>query len=224
MEMTVEELAGRIDHTLLKPEATAFQIEALCREAIEFRVASVCVTSARVGLATKLLHQSGVPVCSVIGFPSGAMITNSKVAEALSAAAMGASEFDMVLLLGALKDGDDSSVGEDIAAVRKVIPAPYILKVIIESAVLTSDEVVRACMLAVDAGADFVKTSTGFHPSGGGSLEAVRLMKSTVGDSVRVKAAGGVRDTETALALIRAGADRLGASSTAAILRGMSDR
>lgn len=216
--MRAEELAGRIDHTLLKPEASAEQVRRLCGEAATFHFATVCVNPARVRLAAERLAGSGVGVCSVVGFPLGASLTALKAVEAERALRDGATEVDMVLNVGLLRDGDLDAAREDVAAVRRATGGGAILKVIIEAAILEPDEIVTASRLAVDAGADMVKTSTGFNPAGGASLDAVRLIRRTVGDRAGVKAAGGIRDLETALAMIEAGADRLGASSSVAIV------
>lgn len=212
------ELAAVIDHTLLRPEATAAQIRRLCAEARELGVAAVCVNGSRVALAARELAGSDIAVCAVVGFPLGASATAGKVAEAADALASGATEIDMVADLGALKDEDDDAVQADISAVRSEIGERGILKVIIESAALSEEEIVRACELAVEAGADFVKTSTGFHPAGGASVQAVRLMRETVGERAQVKASGGIRTLADAEALLEAGADRLGLSGTVAVL------
>jgi len=216
--MNRKEIAAKIDHTLLEPQATEEQIRELCREAREFGVAAVCVNGSRVGQAAGELVGSGIAVCTVVGFPLGAAASTGKAAEAVDAIARGAWEIDMVANIGLLKDGDDDAVFADISAVRHAIGDDGVLKVIIESAALTDDEIARACELAVEAGAEFVKTSTGFHPAGGASVEAVRLMRRTVGDRVQVKASGGIRTLADAEALLEAGADRLGLSGTVAVL------
>jgi deoxyribose-phosphate aldolase len=209
-----------IDHTLLKPEATADQVQALCREAGELGVLAVCVSPSMLPLGDSWLSR-GVLTASVVGFPSGAHHAEAKAAEAAQARANGADEVDMVINLGLAKSGTWGGVRAEIEAVRLAAPHPATLKVIIESAVLTDDEIVAACEASVEAGADFVKTSTGFHPAGGASVEAVRLMRATVGPALGVKASGGVRTAEVALAMIAAGANRLGTSSSAAILSGL---
>ena len=217
--MAPESLASIIDHTLLKPEAGPEQVEALCAEANQYSVAAVCVSPSRLPLGDSWLNP-GIDICTVIGFPSGAHQAATKAAEAALAIENGANEVDMVIDLGQAKSGDWASVEASIALVRRVSPSPITLKVIIESGALTDDEIVAACRVAEAAGADFVKTSTGFHPSGGATLEAVRLMAETVGGRLGVKASGGIRDFATANAMVEAGATRLGTSSTAAIISG----
>jgi len=218
--LTRSAVARMIDHTLLRPEATVADVAALCAEAAGLGVFSVCVSPSRLPLPAGL-PGAGVAVAVVCGFPSGAHRPAVKAAEAAASVAAGADEVDMVIDLGRVKDGDWAAVRADIAGVRAEIPAPRILKVIIESAALTDDEIVAACRASDDAGADFVKTSTGFHPAGGASEHAVALMARTVGGRLGVKASGGVRTTQTALALIAAGATRLGASGSAALLAGL---
>ena len=214
------DVASLIDHTLLAPEATNADLDRLCQEGLDLDVAAVCVHPRHVPhVAARLAGQ--VPVASVVGFPSGAHRSDVKAAEARVAVEDGATELDMVVSLGAVLDGRWAAVTSDIRGVRAVVPDDVVLKVIVESAVLPDDALVRVCELAVTAGADFVKTSTGFHPRGGATVEAVRLMRSTVGPEIGVKASGGIRDAATALAMIDAGASRLGASSTAAILDGL---
>lgn len=207
--MQRSELAALIDYTILTPEATAEQVAAVAAEAVGFGCASVCVTSARVPVAAPIVRGSGVEACTVIGFPSGSVLTEVKVAETARAVACGASEFDMVIDYGRLIDGDYAAVREDIAKVRAVVPVGMLLKVILETSALTDEQIVTGCLLSRDAGADFVKTSTGFHPTGGATVEAVRLMAKTVPD-MDVKASGGIRDLDTALAMLDAGATRLG--------------
>ena len=211
-------IASMIDHTILAAGATAEQIGKLCREAVEYGFASVCVNSCRVPQARALLADSSVKVCTVVGFPLGAMSTNAKAYEAAAAVEDGADEVDMVINIGYVKDGAWDSVLEDIKAVRKAC-GDKVLKVILETCLLTDDEIVRACRTAVEAGADFVKTSTGFS-TGGATEEAVRLMRKTVGPDVGVKASGGIRNLETALRMVEAGASRLGCSSGVAIAKG----
>ena len=206
-------LAALIDHTLLKPEATPAQVEALCGEALEHRFASVCVNSRYVRLCMRELLGSGVLVCTVAGFPLGATSTVAKVEETHQAVRSGANEVDMVLAIGDLKAGDDRAVREEIARVSEVCHSRgAICKVIIETALLEDEEKVRACRLAVAAGADFVKTSTGFA-HGGATVYDVLLMRHTVGERVGVKAAGGIRTLEDAFKMLVAGATRLGASA-----------
>ncbi len=206
------EIARLIDHTLLKPDATREQIEQLCREAREHGFATVCVNPVWVHLCSDLLHGCGTRVCTVAGFPLGATPPEVKAYEAARAVADGACEVDMVINVGALKSADYRLVEHDIAAVVATCrPGGVIVKVIIEAALLSDDEKVRACVLAQAAGADFVKTSTGFGP-GGATAADVALMRRVVGPTLGVKAAGGVRDLKAAQAMIEAGADRIGAS------------
>ena len=210
-------IAKYIDHTLLAPDAAKSAIEKLCKEASEYKFASVCVNSCWVSLAADLLKDSSVKVCTVVGFPLGAMDTVSKAYEAAKAVENGADEVDMVINIGYLKSGMLDAVLEDIVSVRKATEGK-LLKVIIETCLLTDDEKRTACELSEKAGADFVKTSTGFS-KGGATLHDVELMKSVVGDSLGVKASGGVRDYATAKAMIDAGATRIGASAGIAIVR-----
>ncbi len=217
--MTRDELAKSIDHTILKPEATADQVADLCREASMLRVAAICVSPSQLPIPTGLLDPE-VRVATVVGFPSGAVATQVKALEAAYAVAAGADEIDMVINLGLVKAGEWELVEGDIGEVRLAVPRAT-LKVIIESGVLTEDEIISCCEIAESAGADYVKTSTGFHPSGGATLDAVQLMHSTVGGRLGIKASGGIRDTTTALAMLSAGATRLGTSSTLAILEGI---
>jgi deoxyribose-phosphate aldolase len=207
-------IAGIIDHTLLKPEATAADVEALIAEAVELQTFSVCVSPSMLPLTVP----ASLKVAVVCGFPSGKHTTAVKTAEAAESIALGADEVDMVIDIGAAKAGRFDLVEADIASVRSVIPAPHILKVIIESAALTDDEIVAVCEAAVSAGADFVKTSTGFHPTGGATVEAVALMSKTVAGRAGVKASGGIRSYETAAAMIAAGATRLGVSGSRQVL------
>jgi deoxyribose-phosphate aldolase len=212
-------IAALIDHTLLKPEAVPAQIDVLCAEAIQYRFASVCVNPAFVSLCARLLRGTSVAVCTVIGFPLGATTTKTKVFEATQAAANGAAELDMVIAIGRLKATDYGEVAEDIAAVVEAgHAAGALVKVIVETALLNDEEKVAACMLAARAGADFVKTSTGF--AGGGATAAdIALMRRVVGQAIGVKASGGVRSLADARALVAAGADRIGASAGVAIVR-----
>ena len=214
-------VAAMIDHTLLAPEATRSDVESLCAEAMRLGVAAACVSPRWVDAAVTVLQGSPIRVAAVIGFPSGAHRPEIKAHEARLAVADGAAELDMVVPLGAVLDGDWAVVGADIHAVRDAAPAPVVLKVIVESAVLGGDALDHVCRVAVDAGADFVKTSTGFHPAGGATVEAVARMRAAVGPDVGVKASGGIRDAATALAMIEAGATRIGASASAAILAGL---
>jgi len=209
--MTTINIAQYIDHTNLKPTATKHDIELLCNEALQYRFAAVCVNPYRVHLAAQLLKRSGVRVASVIGFPLGATLPEVKAQEATSAIEKGAEEIDMVINIGALKDGDDELVLKDIKAVVDA-SGGALVKVILECCYLTEEEKVRACHLSTEAGAHFVKTSTGFG-SGGATIEDVKLLRANVPSNVEVKASGGIRDFETAYALIKAGATRIGTSS-----------
>ena len=209
-----------IDHTLLAPTATAGQVAMLCGEAIELGVAAVCVSPARLPLPVPALPTE-IATCTVIGFPSGAHRSAVKAVEAAQAVVDGATELDVVIDLGLAEAGSWREVEADLAAVRAAVPSPLVLKVILETAALRNDgEIVDACHAAEAAGADFVKTSTGFHPAGGASLHAVELMARTVDGRLGVKASGGIRDTATALAMVEAGATRLGCSASRAILEG----
>lgn len=214
-------VARMIDHTLLAPEATVERVQALCAEAAALGVGAVCVSPNQVATAAAALRGSEVGLASVIGFPSGAHRDDVKAAEASAAVADGASELDMVVPLGAVVAGDWAVVEAHVRAVRDAAPAPVVLKVIVESAALDDAQLDRVCAVAVGAGADYVKTSTGFHPSGGATVDAVRRMRAAVGWDVGVKASGGIRDAATALAMIEAGATRIGASSSAVILDGV---
>jgi deoxyribose-phosphate aldolase len=212
------ELNRFIDHTLLKPEATAAMIDKLCAEAKEHQFASVCVNPFWVKRCAEQLHGTKVKVCTVIGFPLGATTSAAKVAEARDALANGAQEVDMVINIGALKSGDLESVKADIAAVKQAV-GEVLLKVILETGLLTEEEKVTACKLCVEAGADFVKTSTGFGP-GGATVEDVALLRRIVGEKRGVKASGGVRGRDAALAMVEAGASRIGTSSGVSIVTG----
>lgn len=214
----VSGLARYIDHTLLKPEATPAQIESLCQEAKQHQFKTVCVNSRFVPLAAGWLAGTGVGVCSVVGFPLGAMASSAKAAEAAIAIADGASEIDMVVALGAVKAADWQSAREDIQRVFDACGNTP-LKVIFETCLLSDEEIVQLCRLCSEVGVAFVKTSTGFG-TGGATLEHVRLMADSVSTGVAVKASGGVRDLETAQAMIAAGAARLGTSSGVAIVCG----
>lgn len=204
-------LASYVDFTILKADATKSEVEALCKEAAENKFAAVCVNTYYVPLVKKLLEGSGVNTCCTIGFPLGAMSTESKECETRNAVEAGAEEVDMVINVGALKDGRDDIVLADIKAVVDAAHPKAAVKVIFETCLLNDEEKVRACNLSLEAGADFVKTSTGFS-TGGATVEDVKLMKQTVGDRAKVKASGGIRSKETALAMIEAGASRLGTS------------
>lgn len=213
------EIAGLIDHTLLKADATAAEVEKLCQEAAQHHFATVCVNPAWVALAARVLRGSGVGVCSVVGFPLGATTPDVKAYETRRAIVDGATEIDMVINVGALKGGDLRLVEQDIEGVAAACRAcGATSKVIIEAALLTDEEKITACTLAKAAGADFVKTSTGFGP-GGATVADVALMRRVVGADMGVKAAGGVRDLEQVQAMVAAGATRVGASAGVRIVR-----
>ena len=211
-------IAKYIDHTLLKADATEEEIEKLCREADENHFASVCVNSCWVKKASELLRSSSAKVCTVVGFPLGAMETASKAFEAKKAVENGADEIDMVINVGYLRSGMTDAVLEDIKEVRKATVGK-ILKVIIETCLLTDDEKNIACQLSVEAGADFVKTSTGFSTSGAKAKD-VALMRQTVGSDMGVKASGGIHTAQEAQSMLDAGATRLGVSASMAIIAG----
>ena len=216
--MTKLELAKMIDHTLLKSDATEAQIRKLCAEAVEHHFCSVCVNSGRAALAKECIAGSDVKLCVVVGFPLGCSVT--KAAEAGAMADLGADEIDMVLDVGRAKDGDWAAVEADIRTVRAACPEQT-LKVILETCLLTKEEIVKACEASKNAGADFVKTSTGFS-TGGATVEDVILMKASAG-GLKVKASGGVRTYEDTLKMMAAGADRIGASAGIAILEGLEE-
>ena len=212
--------AKMIDHTLLKAEATKEQVEKLCAEAKQFGFASVCVNPTWVKLCSELLQNTEVLVCTVIGFPLGANTSAVKAFEAKDAIANGAKEVDMVINIGALKDKNYELVQADIAAVVEAAKGNAIVKVIIETCLLTDEEKVKACELSVAAGADFVKTSTGFS-TGGATAEDIALMRKTVGPDLGVKASGGVRSLEDMKKMVESGATRIGASSGVSIMNGL---
>lgn len=218
---TRQQLAAVVDHTLLKPEATEADVAALVAEGVELGVYAVCVSPSMVPVA---IAEGGVPVAAVAGFPSGKHLSVVKAQEAAAALAAGASEIDMVIDIGAALAGHFDAVRADVAAVRDAA-AGAVLKVIVESAALLdlADEhtLTAVCRAAEDAGADFVKTSTGFHPAGGASVRAVEVMAATVGSRLGVKASGGIRTAADALAMLDAGATRLGLSGTRAVLDGL---
>ena len=220
---TAGELARFIDHTLLAPEATRDEVLATCRDAAAWQVAAVCLSTSWLPLPVGVLGE-GVRVCTVVGFPSGAHTSTMKAAEAAEAVRNGADEIDMVVNLGLVRAGDWRGVEADIRAVRRAIDAVAgrrVLKVICESAALSDDQLRDTCRAAVAGSADFVKTSTGFHKAGGATERSVAIMRETVGDNIGVKASGGIRTTAAALAMIAAGASRVGASATREILAGM---
>ena len=216
MKYTKEEMLSKVDHTLLKPEATWPQIQTLCDEAIANHCASVCINTCYVKQAAQYMA-GRVPVCCVVGFPLGAMDTASKAFEAKTAVENGASEVDMVINVGALKDGKYDFVRSDIQTLKEVCGKDIVLKVIIETCLLTDEEKVKACELAKEAGADFVKTSTGFS-TGGAKAADVALMRKTVGPDMGVKASGGIHNADEAQAMVDADASRLGTSATLAII------
>ncbi|WP_026891419.1 deoxyribose-phosphate aldolase [Lacrimispora aerotolerans] len=209
-------LAGMIDHTMLKADATSETIKKYCKEAKEYGFASVCVNTCQVPLAAEELKGSEVGVCCVVGFPLGAMLTKAKAFEAMEAVKAGATEVDMVINIGALKDKNYNLVREDIKAVAEASQG-RVVKVILETCLLTKEEIIKVCELSVEAGADFVKTSTGFSTNGA-EVSDVALMKETVGTRAKVKASGGIRTREEALAMIEAGADRIGAGNGVILL------
>jgi deoxyribose-phosphate aldolase len=213
------ELAKFIDHTLLKPEATEDQVNKLCEEAAKHHFYSVCVNSSWAEHCARKLAGSGVKVCAVVGFPLGAMDSRAKAFEARTAIANGANEIDMVMNVGAMKAKNLKVVREDMLAVRRACRTGIVLKVILETCMLTDEERVLACQIAKDVECDFVKTSTGFN-KGGATVADIALMRRTVGPKMGVKAAGGVRSYDDAVAMIRAGATRLGTSSGALIVTG----
>ena len=211
--------AEYIDHTLLKPSASKEDIEALCREALKYGFASVCVNPCRIETAAEILKGSDVKVCCVIGFPLGAMSEAAKVFEAADAVKRGAQEVDMVINIGFLKEGNDAAVIHEIAAVKKAVGS-LTLKVILETCLLDEEEVVRGCRDCMKGGADFVKTSTGFS-TGGAEAKTVALMRRTVGETMGVKASGGIRTAEDFRKMVDAGASRIGSSSGAAIVEAL---
>ncbi|MCH4825703.1 deoxyribose-phosphate aldolase [Planococcus halocryophilus] len=214
-------IASYIDHTLLKPESTESQVVQLCKEAAEYNFASVCVNPTWVEKAAAELTNSEVKVCTVIGFPLGASTPETKAFETTDAISKGAGEIDMVLNIGALKSGNTDHVKKDIEAVVNAAKGKAIVKVILETCLLTDEEKVTASQLSKEAGADFVKTSTGFS-TGGATIEDVKLMRQTVGPDMGVKASGGVRSLEDVEAMIKAGATRIGASSGVKIMQGLT--
>lgn len=211
-------IASFIDHTLLKPEATAADVRALIEEAARLHTFSVCVSPS----ALPVEVPEGLKVATVCGFPSGAHHSAIKAAEAADSAKRGADEVDMVINLAQACSNDFDAVEADIRAVREALPQEVLLKVILETAALSDEQITECCLAAERAGAEFVKTSTGFHPAGGASVHAVELMHKAVGGRLGIKASGGIRDYETAQQMIDAGATRLGCSSSAAIIEGAS--
>ncbi|WP_420176003.1 deoxyribose-phosphate aldolase [Luteococcus sp. OSA5] len=216
-DLTRAAVAQMIDHTLLKTDATPQDVAALAAEAGQLGTFSICISP---NMLTGVELPEGVKLATVCGFPSGKHTAAMKAAEAREAVANGADEVDMVIDIALLKAGNRDAVRDEIAAVKTEVPSPKVLKVIIESGALSDDEIVAACEAAEQAGADYVKTSTGFHASGGATVHAVELMARTVGGRLGVKASGGIRDWESAVAMIEAGATRLGVSASQAILQG----
>ena len=212
------DLAGIIDHTILKPESTAAEVRRVCAEARKYRFASVCVNPCWVALVASELRGTPVKVCTVVGFPLGANTTETKMAETVAAIRVGAQEIDMVMNVGALRSADEIAVQNDIRGVVEVAHrGGALLKVILETALLTDDQKIAACRIAKQAGADFVKTSTGFGP-GGATTADIRLMRDTVGPAMGVKASGGIRTLEDLRSMVAAGASRVGASASVSIV------
>ncbi len=219
IKIPLDELAKYIDHTLLKPESTADQFDKLCNEAILYKFKSVCVNSSWVSYVSKKLRGSGVLVCSVVGFPLGGMDSRSKAFETRNAIESGANEIDMVINIGALKSGNLKLVEEDIRAVRRATRSNTVLKVILETNLLNEKEKILACEISKKAGANFVKTSTGFS-GGGATIEDIILMRRIVGTEMGVKASGGIKEYNFAVDLINAGANRLGCGASVAVMTG----
>ncbi|MHA2224235.1 MAG: deoxyribose-phosphate aldolase [Candidatus Hodarchaeales archaeon] len=212
-------IAKYIDHTILKADATEEEIRKLCEEAASYEFASVCVNPSNVAKATEFLSNSSVKVCTVIGFPLGATTSTVKAIETRDAIANGAEEVDMVINVGALKSGNDDLVKKDIEAVVEAADGKAVVKVILETALLTKEQIIKGSLLAKIGGADFVKTSTGFSTAGA-LVEDIRLMRKTVGPEMGIKAAGGIRTHDTAEEMIKAGATRIGASASVTIVKG----
>lgn len=221
LSLTPEEMAQYIDHTLLKPEASIDAIDKLCDEAVRHGFKAVCVHSGYIAHVADRLTGEDVAVCSVVGFPLGAMHSSAKAFEAQTAVECGARELDMVLNIGAVKSADFKAAEADIRAVRQAAGPKTILKVIIETSLLTEEEKMQACEISKNGGADFVKTSTGFA-GGGATVADVRLMRKIVGREMRIKASGGIKDWDTAVTMIKAGADRIGTSSGIVIIENAS--
>ncbi len=215
--MDARKLAQMIDHTLLTPEATMADVERLCTEAIDLQVGAICISPSLLPLANGLLPSS-IKTAAVVGFPSGAHSPETKAVEAKQACENGANEIDMVVNLALVSSANWSAITDEVSAVRAAITSDVILKVIIESALWNDEHIAAVCGAAVQGGADFVKTSTGFHKSGGASIAAVQLMRRTVGEAIGVKASGGIRTYADAIAMIDAGASRIGASASRVIL------
>jgi len=222
MKITREQLAGMIDHSLLKPQSTREELKKLCTEAVTCGFKAVCVNPVHVADASALLMGEKTLVCSVVGFPFGTHTPEAKAAETAEVVRLGAREVDMVMRVGSLKEGRDDEVAEDITAVvRAAAGCP--VKVIIETCYLSEEEKVRACLLAVKAGAAFVKTSTGYG-SAGATVADIQLMRKTVGEGIGVKAAGGIRSLADAIAMIEAGTNRIGASASVAIISQLDEK
>lgn len=213
-----QSIASYIDHTILKAEATTAEIEQLCNEAIQYRFASVCINPTHVLQASKILSPHKIPVCTVIGFPLGANTTFTKVREAEDALSNGATEIDMVINVGALKDRDYSKLGNDIASIVNTVGSRGLVKVIIECALLTDEEKIIVTEIIKEKGGHFVKTSTGMNKAGGATVHDVALLKRVANGKIKVKAAGGIRTYDDAIAMITAGADRIGASASISIV------
>jgi deoxyribose-phosphate aldolase len=220
--ITPAELAARIDHTVLRPEATRREVEQVAVEAIELGCASVCVQPDQVAFVREVIGDRLV-ICAVVGFPHGATPARLKADEAAAVVALGAREVDMVIALGPVAEDDLAHVAHEVAIVREAVPE-VLLKVIVESALWSPPVLRGVCEAAVDGGADFVKTSTGFHPAGGASVEAVAVMRDAVGRRCSVKASGGIRTLDACIALLDAGADRLGLSATTSVLQELAER
>lgn len=215
--MDARKLAQMIDHTLLAPEATMADVERLCAEAVDLQVGAICISPSHLPL-TKGLLPSSIKTAAVVGFPSGAHNPLVKSREAQQACEYGANEIDMVVNLALVSSANWSAITDEVSAARAAIPSGVILKAIIESALWSDEQIIAVCSAAVQGGADFVKTSTGFHKSGGASIANVQLMRKTVGETVGVKASGGIRTYADAIAMIDAGASRIGASASRIIL------
>ncbi|WP_252320505.1 deoxyribose-phosphate aldolase [Spiroplasma endosymbiont of Lariophagus distinguendus] len=212
-----------IDHTLLKPEATLSMIDTLCKEAKTYYFKAVCINPFYVNRAVTLLKNSNVKVCTVVGFPLGANTTQTKIAETINAIKDGAQEIDVVINIGALKDNDQKLVLQDLQAVRNACPQNIILKVIIECSLLTTEQKIIACQLVTKVKADFIKTSTGFA-NGGATVADIKLMKANIGPHVAIKASGGIKNQDDAMAMINAGATRIGTSNGVAIISGQETK
>ena len=220
--MNRSQLAAHIDHTVLKPDAETLAIENACAQALRYGFAAVCFAPRHVELATRLLGGSNVKIATVAGFPNGDTLSQAKAYETRAAIEAGAQEVDMVIAIGAARDGDWATVERDIAAVVEAARGRALVKVILETAYLTDAQKIAVCRIARDAGADFVKTSTGFAPTSA-TIADVKLMRQTVGPNMGVKAAGGIRDLPTALAMLEAGANRLGCSASVAIIEAIAE-